>query len=254
MDRPGLQLPGQQDALIQRVAAANPRTVVVLQTGGPVAMPWADDVAAIVQAWYPGQECGHAVADVLLGLAEPGGRLPQTFPRQLADDATQVSADTYPGREGRVHYSEGLFFGYRHHDRSGVAPLFPFGHGLSYTTLALLAARVDRQAEGWVVNVDLHNTGLRAGSEVVQLYVRDVACSVPRPDKELKAFAKLHLAPNERGRVSLRLSWRDLAFFDVARQAWVAEAGVFELRIGCSSVDIRHTLLIELAETWAAPL
>lgn len=254
MDRPGLQLPGQQDALIGRVAAANHRTVVVLQTGGPVAMPWANEVKAIIQAWYPGQECGHSIADVLLGLAEPGGRLPQTFPIQLADDATQVSADTYPGQEGRVCYSEGLFFGYRHHDRSGVAPLFPFGHGLSYSTLVLESVRVNEHADGVEVLVDVYNAGQRMGSEVVQLYVRDPVCSQERPFKELKAFAKVHLAPGERGVASLCLGVRDFAFFNSELQAWVAEAGDYELLIGCSSADIRHTVGLHRATLWTESL
>ena len=141
-DLPDIALPGRQDELVAAVAAANPRTVVVLQTGGPVEMPWIDAVPAVLEAWYPGQEAGNAIADVLLGAAEPGGRLPQTFPRAWADNPTASrDPEVYPGRDGRVRYAEGVFIGYRHYDRAGIAPLFPFGHGLGYTTFELAALR-----------------------------------------------------------------------------------------------------------------
>ena len=133
-----ISLPGRQDELVFAVAAANPKTIVVLQTGGPVEMPWLDDVAAVLQAWYPGQEAGNAIADVVFGDAEPGGRLPQTFPVRWADNPTGGrDPEVYPGRDGKVRYAEGLFVGYRHYDRAGIAPLFPFGHGLSYTRFEL---------------------------------------------------------------------------------------------------------------------
>ncbi len=257
MDRPGIELPGQQDELIRRVAATNKNTVVVLQTGSPVATPWAGEVAAIVQAWYPGQECGNAIADVLLGRAEPGGRLPQTFPKRVEDDATRVGADTYPGRNGKVHYTEGLFFGYRHHDRSELPAQFAFGHGLSYTTFEHGPARLAGGGSPQVdpgqaieVQVDVRNTGVRAGSEVVQLYVHDAQSSQPRPVKELKTFAKLTLAPGETRTVRLTVTMRDLAFFDTGRRAWVAEAGRFDLMVGASSADIRSTVGVELTRDW----
>ncbi len=257
MDRPGITLPGQQDELIRRVAAANKRTVVVLQTGSPVATPWSDEVAAIVQAWYPGQECGNAIADVLLGRAEPGGRLPQTFPKRVEDDATRIGADTYPGQDGKVRYTEGLFFGYRHHDRSERAVQFAFGHGLSYTTFDYGPARLDGVGSMQIdpgqaieVQIDIRNAGARVGSEVVQLYVRDVESSQPRPVKELKTFAKLTLRPGETRTVHLTVAMRDLAFFDLGRRAWIAEAGRFELMIGASSADIRSKVTIELSRDW----
>ena len=137
-DLENIALPGRQDELVAAVAAANPRTVVVLQTGGPVEMPWLDAVPAVLQAWYPGQECGNAIADVLIGAAEPGGRLPQTFPARWADNPTASrDPEVYPGLDGRVRYAEGVFVGYRHYDRAGIAPLFPFGHGLGYTRFEL---------------------------------------------------------------------------------------------------------------------
>ena len=143
----GHRLPGRQDELIRRLPAANPRTVVVLQTGGPVEMPWLPKVAAVVQAWYPGQEAGNAIADVLLGRAEPGGRLPQTFPARWEDGPTfSQDPEVYPGLDGQVRYEEGFFIGYRHHDRVGTPPLFPFGYGLSYTTFALSDLAVEPTA------------------------------------------------------------------------------------------------------------
>ena len=176
-DLPDLSLPGRQDELVARVAAANPRTVVVLQTGGPVLMPWLDAVAAVLQAWYPGQEAGNAIADVLFGDAEPGGRLPQTFPRRLADNSA-FTADplTYPGRDGRTEYREGVFVGYRHFDRAGTGTLFPFGFGLGYTRFdwgpVRLSAGTIEPGGSVSATLSVTNTGARRGSEVVQVYVR----------------------------------------------------------------------------------
>lgn len=254
-DRPGIALPGRQDELIARVAAVNPRTVVVLQSGGPVAMPWLDRVAAVLQAWYPGQECGNAIADVLFGKVDPGGRLPQTFPVRLEDNPTHGN---YPGEGGRVHYREGLLIGYRHYDTMGVAPLLPFGHGLSYTRFAYGEPRLssDRLAPGERLSVSLAvtNTGDRPGREVVQLYVRDLEASLPRPEKELKAFAKLELRPGETGTATMALDMRALAFFDPASAAWVAEAGPFELLVGASAADIRGRARFTLTATWREPV
>jgi beta-glucosidase len=239
-DRPDMELPGQQAALVEAVAAANPRTVVVLQSGSPVSMPWLDKVAAVVQAWYPGQECGNAIADVLLGAANPSGKLPQTFPERLEDNPAFIN---YPGENGRVRYGEGLFVGYRYYEKKRVAPLFPFGFGLSYTTFAYSEPRLSAEAIGpderLEISVDVTNTGARAGQEVVQLYVRDPAAKVARPEKELKGFAKVALAPGETKTVTLGLGREELAYWDDVRHAWVAEAGAFELLVGASSRDIR---------------
>ncbi|NCO87846.1 MAG: beta-glucosidase [Rhodobacterales bacterium] len=244
-DLPGIAMPGQQDALIAAVIAANPRTVVVLQTGGPVEMPWADDAAAILQAWYPGQEAGHAIADVLLGAAEPAGRLPQSFPRRWADNATHSQdREVYPGLAGKVRYEEGLFIGYRHHDATGIPPLFPFGHGLSYTQFALSDLAVNDSAfaaEGRVsVSVSVQNTGARAGSTVVQLYVAPQDAPLRRPEKELKAFAKITLAPGQSQQVTLDLTARDFAFCDVAAGQWVVAPVGYDLRLGMSAADLPH--------------
>jgi beta-glucosidase len=259
LDLPGIALPGRQDELIERVAAANPKTVVVLQTGGPVAMPWLDTVAAVLQAWYPGQECGEAIADVLTGKREPGGRLPQTFPRRIEDTPVAVGDPrVYPGVDGAVEYREGVFVGYRHYDAKGIAPLFPFGHGLSYTSFAWSNLRLDRTrlAPGGELglSLDVANTGSRPGAEVVQIYVRDVAANVPRPEKELRAFAKVGLEPGETQTVRLSLGPRALAFFDVSRNAWVAEAGAFEVFACASAGDIRLAASFKLDADWSEPV
>ncbi|HEY0476959.1 MAG TPA: glycoside hydrolase family 3 C-terminal domain-containing protein [Kofleriaceae bacterium] len=257
-DRWGLDLPGRQDELVNAVARANPRTVVVLQTGGPVHMPWLDAVPAVVQAWFPGQEAGHAIADVLLGKAEPGGRLPQTFPRSLDDDPTHplIPDVQYPGAGGKVEYREGLFTGYRHVDRAGTQPLFPFGFGLGYASFELcdlVAPATLAPGETLSITVTVKNISARAGSTVVQLYVRDPVASVERPDKELKAFAKVYLDAGQSQAVQLVLDMRALAYFDDAQEAWVAEAGDFELLVGQSSADLPLRAQFALAAPWREP-
>jgi beta-glucosidase len=257
-DRWGLDLPGRQDELVSAVVRANPRTVVVLQTGGPVHMPWLDAVPAVVQAWFPGQEAGHAIADVLLGKAEPGGRLPQTFPRSLDDDPTRpLTPDVqYPGAGGKVEYREGLFTGYRHVDRAGTQPLFPFGFGLGYASFELsdlVAPASLRPGETLSITTTVKNTSARAGSTVVQVYVRDRAASLERPDKELKAFAKVYLDAGQSQAVQLTLDMRSLAYFDDAQQAWIAEAGEFELLVGQSSADLPLRTRFALAALWREP-
>jgi beta-glucosidase len=253
-DRPDLGLPGAQDELIARVSAANPRTVVVLQTGGPIAIPWLDDVGAVLQAWYPGQECGNAIADVLFGAAEPGGRLPQTFPARLEDNPAFLN---YPGENGRVTYGEGLFIGYRYYDKKRITPLFPFGHGLSYTTFAFGEPRLSADSigpgESLTVTIDVTNTGERAGSEIVQCYVADEHSALIRPPKELRAFAKLQLAPGEIQTATLVLDPRALAYYDDRQGLWVAEAGEFGVLIGRSADAIVARASFRLTETTTFP-
>jgi beta-glucosidase len=254
-DRPHMDLVGRQNELVARVAAANPRTVVVLQTGGPVAMPWLADVAAVLQAWYPGQECGNAIADVLFGAVNPSGRLPQSFPARLEDNPAFLN---YPGENGRVVYGEGLFVGYRYYDKKQIAPLFPFGFGLSYTTFAYGQARLSAEslAPGGelTVTINITNTGERAGRETVQLYVRDPQARLARPPKELKGFAKVALAPGETKTVALTLDMRALAYYDDAQAAWVADAGQFEVLLGSSAQDIRSAAAFTLESSWSAPV
>jgi beta-glucosidase len=208
-------------------------------------MPWIDDVAAVVEAWYPGQEAGNAIADVLTGRTEPGGRLPQSFPVRWADNPTHSQdREVYPGLDERVRYEEGVFIGYRHYDKVGVAPLFPFGFGLSYTQFELSEFVVDTsgfEAEGRVaVRIKVTNAGARAGSTVVQLYVGEASPSVPRPQKELKAFEKGRLAAGEGATVTLNLEPRDFAFFDLEAGNWRVNPGTFHLMVGTSSADIAY--------------
>ena len=246
-DRVDMRLPGRQDELVERVAAVNPRTVVVVNAGSPVEMDWLPRVAAVVQLWYPGQECGNALADVLFGEVDAAGRLPTSFPRRASD---APSAGDYPGREGRVHYREGIFVGYRGYEASGVEPLFPFGHGLSYTRfeyedLRLSASRIG-PGEALELQLRVANVGKRRGIETVQLYLHDLEASLPRPDQELRGFAKLELEPGESRHVSLRVEPRDLSFWDPNTHGWRAEPGDFEVRVGASSRDIRLRALFRL--------
>jgi beta-glucosidase len=238
VDRPHLDLTGEQNALIAAVAAANPKTIVVLNVGSPVSMPWANDVAAIVLAYYPGMDGAISLTNILCGDVNPSGKLTVTYPQALKDTP---AFNNYPGRRNVV-YGEGLFVGYRHYDYREVEPLFPFGHGLSYTTFEYsewTMPEVVKRGETVKLYVKVKNTGAVAGKEVVQLYVRDEQASVQRPAKELKGFAKVALQPGEEKTVTFELSERALAYYDPDRKAWVAEPGEFEVLIGSSSRDIR---------------
>ncbi|ARM92629.1 beta-glucosidase 2 (plasmid) [Rhizobium sp. CIAT894] len=243
LDLPDMRLPGRQEELIERVAAANANTVVVLQTGGPVEMPWLGKVRAVLQIWYPGQELGNAVADVLFGDVEPGGRLPQTFPKALADNSAMTGdAAVYPGKDGHVRYAEGVFVGYRHHDTRAVEPLFPFGFGLGYTRFSWGEPRLsagEMGPDGVTISLDLTNIGDRAGSELVQLYISSPKTKVERPAKELRAFAKLSLQPGETGTAVMKIRSRDLAYFDVEAGAFRAEPGDYQLVVAANAADIR---------------
>jgi len=199
-------------------------------------MDWADDVPAVVQLWYPGQEGGDALAEVLFGDVNPSGRLPLTFPERLEDTPAYLND---PGEAGHVLYGEGVFVGYRFYEARRIEPRFAFGHGLSYTTFAYsnLVAHAGRAAID--VAVDVTNTGDRVGAEVVQLYVRDVESSVRRPEKELKGFVKVVVEPGRTERVHFTLDDRAFAFWDTTSGGWRVERGEFELLVGASSVDIR---------------
>ncbi len=238
-DRESMDLTGDQDELIRAVTAAQPNTVVVLNAGCIVSMPWADDVAAIVHAWYPGQECGNAIADVLFGAVNPAGKLPTTIPKRYEDTA---AIRNYPGGGGEVRYEEGVFIGYRHFDEHALTPLYPFGHGLSYTTFDYGDLAFD--ADTLTATIDVTNTGDVAGKEVVQLYVSDLESSVPRPPKELKAFAKVSLGPGETTSVVFTLDQRAFQYWN---GGWVLEPGAFELLCGSSSRDIRAKSDINLS-------
>jgi beta-glucosidase len=252
-DRTDMELPGEQNALVEQVAAANPRTIVVLNTGSPITMPWLDKVAAVIQAWYPGQECGNAIADVLFGDVTPSGKLPQTFPVRVEDNPAYLN---FPGENGKVYYGEGLFVGYRYYEKKRIAPLFPFGFGLSYTSFNYSPLRLSAQEinpdDTLGVSVDITNTGPRAGKEVVQLYMRDEQARLQRPEKELKAFAKVHLGPGECKTVTLSIGRSALAYYDDRAHEWVAEAGKFEVLVGASSRDIRAiaTFVLTNSSSW----
>ncbi len=246
-DRQSLDLPGDQNALVEAVLAANPRTVVVLVAGAPYALPWIDHAPAVLAGWLGGEEGPDAVARILFGHAEPSGRLPVTFPRRLEDTSAYPF---YPGGEA-ADYGEGLFVGYRHFDRAAEPPLFPFGFGLTYTRFAyadLQAPERVRAGDSVEVSFSIANVGRRAGKETAQLYVRPRGPSVERPVKELKGFAKVSLAPGETTRVGLTLDARAFSFWDPPRHAWIAEPGAYDLLIGPSAADIELQATVRLVE------
>ena len=243
-DRVQYSLPFGQDRLIPELAAINPNLVLVLVSGNAVEMKWVDEVPAIVQAWYLGSEAGHALADVLGGAVNPSGKLPMSFPVKLTDNGAHAfDALCYPGDSIRVEYKEDILVGYRWHDTKKIPALFPFGHGLSYTTFSYGKATLSSSsltADGSItVTVPVRNSGDRPGKEVVQLYIGDNKSSLPRPKKELKAFGKIALNPGEEKTVTFTITPDDLKYFDDARHEWVAEPGKFTLYIGASSADIR---------------
>jgi beta-glucosidase len=246
-DRTTADLPGRQNELVEQVVAANPRTIVVVTAGSPMNVPWADRPAALLYAWFAGQELGNALADVLLGRSEPGGRLPVTLARR---DADYPAFNTVPGPDGRLVYAEGLGVGHRGFEAAGTAPAFPFGHGLGYTEFEFESLRLvpgKREAEPTEIRVRLRNAGRRAGKEVIQVYVAPESPSVPRPARELKGFAVVRLEPGESVEVGLTLENRDLAHWEPAHHAWKVDAGRYEIQVGRSSADIRLRQVIEVA-------
>lgn len=253
-DREGLGLPYGQDNVIQALAKANKNLVVVNISGNAVAMPWVKEVPAIVQDWYLGSEAGSALAAVLMGDVNPSGKLPFTFPVKLEDNSAHALGE-YTGKRSNevidIKYNESIFVGYRWADKQKkVKPLFPFGHGLSYTTFEYGKPTADAktmQADGKLtVKVTVKNTGDREGQEVVQLYIADKKSSLPRPVKELKGFQKIKLAPGESKEVSFTIEKDALSYFDDAQHAWVAESGKFEAIIAASAADIKGVVPFEL--------
>jgi beta-glucosidase len=236
-------LPPAQDELINQIAAINKNTIVVVTSGGGVDMnAWIDHVPALFEAWFPGQEGGAALAQLLFGEFSPSGKLPVTFDRRWEDNPAH---DTYYPKSGdkskKVAYTEGVFVGYRGYDKSGVKPLFPFGYGLSYTTFAYKNLTVSPSASGAEVHFQVTNTGSRAGAEVAEVYVGDRHSSVPRPKKELKGFAKISLAPGETRQVTVELDRRAFAYYDVKGHDWKVEPGDFDVYVAQSAAQIQLT-------------
>lgn len=273
MDRRSFQLPSRQDELVRAVADANPRTVVIVNAGSAFDLPWVDDVAAVLQCWFGGQELGPALADVLTGAVEPGGRLATTIPLRLEHSP---SWDSYPGENGEARYGEGLFMGYRGYEHRCLPTRYPFGYGLGYTTFSMgevTPSSPSFSVGGTItVSVPLANTGERRGSEVVQLYVEPTSSRLARPLKELKAFAKVELDPGESKVVDLVLDDRSFAYWDPGQPDWEAiqalipsmvgvtpdapqdrrepgwhiDPGTYRILVGRSSADIQATCTIEV--------
>jgi beta-glucosidase len=253
-DRDDLSLPGRQVELVRAVAAVQPRTVVCVVAGSPVDLSWADEVPAVLWCWYPGQEGGSALGDVLTGVLEPEGRLPCTMPRHL--EHTPAFLDTPPD-PGVLRYQEGVLCGHRWYDARMIEPTFPFGHGLGYTTFAIgtptvVTPQIDA-GDDVVAEVEVANTGERSGAEVVQLYVGDDAATVRRPLRELRAFAKVRLDAGASTTVRFTLTPRELAFWDHRTSCWRAEAGTFTIWAGRSSRDLGEPATVRLTSDWTAP-
>jgi beta-glucosidase len=270
-DRASLDLPGLQTELIRRVAAVNEHVVVVVNAAAPVDLSWADEVSAVLQSWFGGQEMAGALADILTGRSEPGGRLATTIPERLEHSPSQ---DNFPGENGELRYGEGIFMGYRGYEHRAITPRFAFGHGLSYTTFSIgeptLSAGTFRSGETLTVSIPVTNTGNRAGTEVVQCYVAPNSPRLVRPPKELKGFAKVRLDPGETESIDITLDDRSFAYWDPGQAdwdeispkvfdmfgsnkqerrqpGWQIDTGSYDLLIGRSSADIsvRRSVRVE---------
>jgi beta-glucosidase len=238
-DRAGLKLTGNQDQLVSAVAAANPRTVVVVKSGAPVLMPWLDEVPAVVEAWYPGEEDGNAVAAVLFGDVNPSGKLPVTFPR-AGTDTPAHTPDRWPGVDGTAAYSEGLQIGYRWYDGQDIAPLFPFGYGLSYTSFRydnLTVSPAAARTGAVTVGLDVTNTGSKAGADVAQVYVGAPAAA-GEPPRRLQGFEKVFLRPGQTRHLTFVLDRRAFSIWDTTAHAWTVVPGGHQVWAGDSSRDL----------------
>ena len=248
-DRFGLELPYAQDKVIEAISEVNDNVAVIIISGNAVAMPWVDNVNAIVEAWYSGSQAGHAIADVVFGKVNPSGKLPFTFPVKL-NDLGAHAAGAYDPQDLSVEYKEGLYVGYRWADKYDVEPLFAFGHGLSYTDFTYGNAKVAKASvksgANVKVSIDVTNSGKVAGKEVVQLYIGDEQAYLDRPVKELKGFKKVHLEPGETKTVEFVIEPDMLKFFDDAKHEWVLEKGKFTAYVGSSSQDIRSEVSFEV--------
>lgn len=234
-DRVSMDLPPNTDALVERVLEANPNAAILVQSGTPVAMPWSDKAKAILHAWYGGNEGGNGIADILFGAVNPSGKLPLTFPRRLKDNPTYLN---YRSEGGRVLYGEDVYVGYRFYEQTEVAPLFPFGHGLSYTSFALsnLKLDMDMQTDRLGVRCTVSNTGSRAGAEVVQVYIEPISPPIRRPLKELKGFAKRYVEAGQSAEVVVEIDvLRDTSFWEEKEGRWCSHAGMYNVVVGTSS-------------------
>ena len=242
-DRSSMSLYGRQDELVTAVAEVNPRTVVAVNSGAPVLMPWVNEVPAVLMAWLSGQEGAVALMDIVFGITNPSGKLPMTMPRRYAD---HPSSQNFPGGRSKVHYAEDILVGYRAFDTHGIEPLFPFGHGLSYSSFEYSNGRIQKISERgeYRVTVTLRNQGDRAGSETVQLYVSDHQSSVMRPAQELKAFKKVDLGPGEVREVDFILGLDAFQFFHPKERHWMMESGEFTVKVGGSSKEAPIRLLL----------
>ena len=246
--------PLDENALVSAVAAANPHTIVVIQSGGPIAMPWIDQVQGILENWFPGQVDGDAIAPILFGDVDPSGKLPVTFPVSLSDDPLQTAAQypgvMEPGDSVGPHstYSEGLLVGYRWYEAKDITPLFPFGYGLSYTTFRMSGVTVARTSSGASVTFTITNTGSRAGADVAQVYVGDPP-SVGEPPKRLEGFRRVSLAPGKSQTVTVPLGEMSFAHWDTSSSQWVVSAGSYQVMVGSSSSDIAGQGSVALPST-----
>lgn len=238
-DRKHLRLPENQIRLIEAVAEVQSNIVVVLSNGAPIEMPWIGKVKGVLEGYLGGQALGGAIADLIFGKANPCGKLAETFPKKLCHNPSYLN---FPGNDETVEYNEGIFVGYRHYDTRDVEPLFPFGHGLSYTNFEYSDLKLDKKeikdTETISVSVKVKNIGNVAGKEIVQLYVKDVESTIPRPEKELKGFEKISLEPDEEKTVTFKLDKRSFAYYNVELKDWHVETGDFEIMVGKSSREI----------------
>jgi beta-glucosidase len=247
-DRKNMSLPYGQEQMIQEVAKANPRTIVVIIAGSPLELSGiAYRVPALVWAWYGGMEAGNAITDVLSGKEFPSGKLPFTMPVSLSQSPAHALGN-FSGHNLKVNYEEDILVGYRWFDTKNIEPLYPFGYGLSYTTFAITDVKTDKKVYGnkddISISLTLTNTGEKAGAEVVQLYASEPVCSVVRPTKELKAFQKVFLQAGEQKMVTLNVRVQDLAFYSEKTNSWVVEPGEFILHVATSAKDIHNSLSV----------
>ena len=246
-----MDLPGYMNALISAVTTANPSTVVVMQSGTPISMPWISTTRALIHAWYGGNETGNAIADILFGDVNPSAKLPLTFPKRLEDNPAFLS---FRSERGRALYGEDVYVGYRWYEKLKTEVLFPFGHGLSYTTFEFSSLKVGLSEGAVKVEVMVRNTGERAGKEVVQVYVRQNDPSIARPKKELKGFSKVRLEAGEVKTVDVSIDVKYAAsFWDEGRNAWIVEKDEYEVIVGGSSDEkgsVKGAFKLEATSWW----